>query len=410
MNKKLKILISCYACSPKRGSEPGMGWSFVYGLSKHHEVHVIVEKEKWQKDIEAFIKENKNDNLKFYFIYKKRNRFLRKIWPPSYYWFYKIWQKEAYTLAQKLEAQHNFDAIHQLNMVGYREPGFLWKIKKPFIWGPIGGTENVPWKLFSLFNLHGKLFYGGRNLINSYQKNYFKRPRMAASHENSVLIAATPDIKKSINTLWNRDSVVIPEVGAVNIPEIEINKRSSTEPLKIVWSGQHTSGKALHILLKSLALLNSDVKWELHILGVGKETENWKDLSQELKIGNNCIWYGWIEKKEAFQIMKNGHCLAITSLKDLTSSVIIEGISLGLPIVTLDHCGFSFVVNQFCGIKIPVNNLDKIYVNFKNAIEKLYSNEKLRVSLAEGALKRAKEFSWDSKIEQLNSVYQKLVL
>lgn len=410
MHKKLKILISCYACSPKRGSEPGMGWSFVYGLSKHHEVHVIVEKEKWQKDIEAFIKENKNDNLKFYFIYKKRNRFLRKIWPPSYYWFYKIWQKEAYTLAQKLEAQHNFDAIHQLNMVGYREPGFLWKIKKPFIWGPIGGTENVPWKLFSLFNLHGKLFYGGRNLINSYQKNYFKRPRMAASHENSVLIAATPDIKKSINTLWNRDSVVIPEVGAVNIPEIEINKRSSTEPLKIVWSGQHTSGKALHILLKSLALLNSDVKWELHILGVGKETENWKDLSQELKIGNNCIWYGWIEKKEAFQIMKNGHCLAITSLKDLTSSVIIEGISLGLPIVTLDHCGFSFVVNQLCGIKIPVNNLDKIYVNFKNAIEKLYSNEKLRVSLAEGALKRAKEFSWDSKIEQLNSVYQKLVL
>ena len=410
MHKKLKILISCYACSPKRGSEPGMGWSFVYGLSKHHEVHVIVEKEKWQKDIEAFIKENKNDNLKFYFIYKKRNRFLRKIWPPSYYWFYKIWQKEAYTLAQKLEAQHNFDAIHQLNMVGYREPGFLWKIKKPFIWGPIGGTENVSWKLFSLFNLHGKLFYGGRNLINSYQKNYFKRPRMAASHENSVLIAATPDIKKSINTLWNRDSVVIPEVGAVNMPEIEINKRSSTEPLKIVWSGQHTSGKALHILLKSLALLNSDVKWELHILGVGKETENWKDLSQELKIGNNCIWYGWIEKKEAFQIMKNGHCLAITSLKDLTSSVIIEGISLGLPIVTLDHCGFSFVVNQLCGIKIPVNNLDKIYVNFKNAIEKLYSNEKLRVSLAEGALKRAKEFSWDSKIEQLNSVYQKLVL
>ena len=410
MHKKLKILISCYACSPKRGSEPGMGWSFVYGLSKHHEVHVIVEKEKWQKDIEAFIKENKNDNLKFYFIYKKRNRFLRKIWPPSYYWFYKIWQKEAYTLAQKLEAQHNFDAIHQLNMVGYREPGFLWKIKKPFIWGPIGGTENVPWKLFSLFNLHGKLFYGGRNLINSYQKNYFKRPRMAASHENSVLIAATPDIKKSIYTLWNKDSVVIPEVGAVNMPEIEINKRSSTEPLKIVWSGQHTSGKALHILLKSLALLNSDVKWELHILGVGKETENWKDLSQELKIGNNCIWYGWIEKKEAFQIMKNGHCLAITSLKDLTSSVIIEGISLGLPIVTLDHCGFSFVVNQLCGIKIPVNNLDKIYVNFKNAIEKLYSNEKLRISLAEGALKRAKDFSWDNKIEQLNGVYQKLVL
>ena len=410
MHKKLKILISCYACSPKRGSEPGMGWSFVLGLSKQHEVHVIVEKEKWQKDIEAFLKKHKNENLKFYFIYKKRNRFLRKIWPPSYYWFYKIWQKEAFSLAQKLEEKHDFDVVHQLNMVGYREPGFLWKMKKPFVWGPIGGTENVPWKLFSLFNFYGKLFYGGRNVINSLQKNFFKRPRQAASHKQSTLIAATPDIKKSIKELWDSDSVVIPEVGAINLTKIDINKRNRNEPLKIVWSGQHTSGKALHILLKSLALLNTEINWELHILGVGKETKNWKKISKKLKIDKNCNWYGWLEKNEAFQVMKNGHCLAITSLKDLTSSVIIEGISLGLPIITLDHCGFSFVVDDTCGNKIPVDNLEKIYINFKNAIEKLYFNEDYRISLAEGAFKRAQDFSWDSKIEQLNNVYQKLVV
>lgn len=410
MNKKLKILISCYACSPKRGSEPGMGWSFVFGLSKQHEVHVIVEKEKWQKDIELFLEKHQNQNLKFYFIHKKRNRFLRKIWPPSYYWYYKIWQKEAFSLAEKLEKEHNFDAIHQLNMVGYREPGYLWKMKKPFVWGPIGGTENVPWKLFSLFSIYGKFFYGGRNILNSFQRNFFKRPKLAASHKQSALIAATPDIKKSIKDLWGSDSIVIPEVGAVNLTEIEVVKRNPNEALKIVWSGQHTSGKALHILLKSLALLNNEIDWELHILGVGKETKNWKKLSKKLKIDGNCKWYGWIEKNEAFQVMKNGHCLAITSLKDLTSSVIIEGISLGLPVITLDHCGFSFVVDDKCGIKIPVDNLDKIFINFKKAIEKIYHNENYRFSLAEGALKRAQDFSWDSKIEKLNEVYQRLVV
>ena len=62
MNKKLKILISCYACSPKRGSEPGMGWSFVNGLSKQHEVHVIVEKEKWKKDILEQLSKTPNNN------------------------------------------------------------------------------------------------------------------------------------------------------------------------------------------------------------------------------------------------------------------------------------------------------------------------------------------------------------
>jgi hypothetical protein len=41
MPKKLKLLISAYACGPNRGSEPGMGWNFVIGLGKFHEVHVI---------------------------------------------------------------------------------------------------------------------------------------------------------------------------------------------------------------------------------------------------------------------------------------------------------------------------------------------------------------------------------
>lgn len=409
MGKKLKILISCYACSPVRGSEPGMGWSFVLGLSKQHEVHVIVEKEKWQKDIELFLEKHKNENLHFYFIQKKRNKFLRKIWPPSYYWYYKIWQKEAFKLAQKLDKEHNFDAVHQLNMVGYREPGFLWKMKKPFVWGPIGGTEDVPWKLFSLFSFHGKVFYGARNIINNFQKHFLKRPKFAASHHHSTLIAATPDIKKSIKELWNSESVIIPEVGAVALSEAKINHRRAKEPLKIVWSGQHTSGKALHILLRSLALLEDEINWELHILGVGKETQSWKTLAKELQINNRCFWYGWLVKKEAFQIMKSGHCLAITSLKDLTSSVIIEAISLGLPVVTLDHCGFSFVVDESCGVKIPIDKPQKIYVNFKIALEKLYKYENYRTSLAEGALKRAKDFSWEGKIAQLNEVYQKLV-
>lgn len=409
MNKKLKILISCYACSPKRGSEPGMGWSFVNGLSKYHEVHVIVEKEKWKKDIEDFLTNNPNKNLRFHFIRKKRNRFLRKIWPPSYYWFYKKWQKKAYNLAKKLDKNENFDIVHQLNMVGYREPGFLWKMKKPFVWGPIGGTENVPWKLFSLFGFYGKIFYSLRNLLNTYQKTTLVRPKLAAKKKKSALIAATPDIQKSIYNLWKKKSIIIPEVGTVDLPEITVNKRNENEPLKIVWSGQHTPGKALNILLKSLSLLEKSIKWELHILGKGEETKKWQKLSKKLKVHKKCIWYGWVEKEIAFDVMKDAHSLVITSLKDLTSTVIIEGISLGLPVITLDHCGFSYVIDDSCGIKVPVDEPRKVFINIKNAINKLYKYENYRVKLANGALKRAQDFSWDGKIEKLNIVYKNLL-
>ena len=35
----MRILVNCYACSPYKGSEPGMGWNFVKGLSKYHELN-----------------------------------------------------------------------------------------------------------------------------------------------------------------------------------------------------------------------------------------------------------------------------------------------------------------------------------------------------------------------------------
>ena len=66
MPKKLKLLVSAYACCPNRGSEPGMGWNFVTGLSEFHEVHVITETLKWKTEIEqhlALFPELKN-NLK----------------------------------------------------------------------------------------------------------------------------------------------------------------------------------------------------------------------------------------------------------------------------------------------------------------------------------------------------------
>lgn len=409
MQKRLKILVSCYACSPYRGSEPGMGWSFVSGLSKHHDVFVITEKEKWEQDISKALKEFNITNVKFHFIQKKRGRTLRKIWPPSYYWFYKMWQKKAYSLAKQLDENENFDIIHQLNMVGYREPGFLWKINKPFVWGPIGGTQNVPWHLFKVFSLYGKLFYGGRNIINSMQKHFLKRPKLVAKKRQSALIAATPDIKNDIKKLWHRNSEILTEVGTSNFLNIKPVDRNLNETFKIVWSGQHTPGKALNVLLKSLSMLNDEVKWQLDVLGVGKETQSWKQLSKMLGISNYCKWHGWIPKNEAIDTMKNAHVLCITSLKDLTSTVTIEAISLGLPIICLDHCGFAHVVNSSCGIKINMVSLNAIHIGFKNALETLYFNEEYRKKLAHGAIERAKDFSWDKKVEKLNHIYTDLL-
>ena len=145
----MKILVNCYACSPYKGSEPGMGWNFVKALASLYELHIITES-KFKVDLDRYFTEHPEEmgKFNFYFIRKERHKKLRKIYPPSYYWFYKKWQKKAYKLALELHDKEKFDIIHQLNMVGYREPGYLWKIQNvPFIWGPIGGFNITPWNM-----------------------------------------------------------------------------------------------------------------------------------------------------------------------------------------------------------------------------------------------------------------------
>ena len=409
MPKKLKILISSYACSPFSGSEPGMGWNFIKSLSSYHELHVIVEKKKFEKPINEYLDNNPTlkQNLKFYFICKKRSKILRKIWPPSYYWFYKSWQKKAYNLAIELEKNENFDIIHQLNMVGFREPGFLWKINKPFVWGPIGGLENSSFKLLTMLDFEGVVYFGLRNLINLVQRNFLTRPKKAAFRAKSKLIAATPSNSLLIKKIWKQDSIIISEVGNESQKDIVVNKRMIGEKLKIIWSAQHTQGKNLPLLLNVLKEVN--FKFELHVLGSGKMTQKWQKRAKKYKINNYCQWHGWLNRNDALKIMKSGHVFCITSIKDLTSSVLLEAISLGLPVITLDQCGFSHVINESCGIKLKIDTLNKLKNSYKEALNIIENDEFYRQTLSSGAFLRSKDFSWHNKIKKINNIYNELI-
>lgn len=400
----MKVLVNCYACSPYQGSEPGMGWNFVKCLSRLHVLHIITEL-KFKADLDRYFEEHPEDKpfFQFYFIEKNRHKKLRKIWPPSYYWFYKAWQKKAYKLAMTLDEKENFDIIHQLNMVGYREPGYLWKLDKLFVWGPIGGFGITPWRMLPSMGLNGCVYYFSRNILNIFQSRYNRRVRMAMLRATS-LIAATQTQKDYINKLYGRDSVIVPEVGCESLSQIICRKRDFDEKLKVCWCGQHIPCKSLNLLLDAMSILNRD-DIELHVIGEGSETNRWRKHAQRLGL-NNIMWYGQVERDRALDIMRKCHLFCITSLSDLTSTVLLEALSCGLPVIALDHCGFSNVITDECGRKIPIKNAKQVVKDLSFAINELADDESLRLRLAEGALRRAKDYNWEDKAKIITEIYE----
>lgn len=135
----LSILINAYACSPNMGSEPGMAWNWCTNLAKYCELHIITEGE-FKDKIEATVPSlPQGKNMHFY--YNPVSEKVRKMcWNQGdwrFYYYYKKWQKKTLEIAKEIVEKYPIDIIHQLNMVGFREPGYLWKIEKPFIWGPL---------------------------------------------------------------------------------------------------------------------------------------------------------------------------------------------------------------------------------------------------------------------------------
>jgi glycosyltransferase involved in cell wall biosynthesis len=253
------------------------------------------------------------------------------------------------------------------------------------------------------------VYFACRNVINTLQKWLLPGPKraMRKAAETGSVIAATEGIRREIKRWYGVESTVICEIGPPGEVATGITERQPGEPLRIAWSGLHLPRKALPLLLE--ALVGAKTDWRLTVLGTGPCTRKWKKHAEKLGISGRIEWTGKLPRDEAVRRMHGAHVFVITSLQDLTSTVLLEALSQGVPVVCLDHCGFSNVVTEECGIKVRMESPRQVIEDLGLALERLGEDEGLRRRLAAGALERIKDFSWEKKAEVVDRIYRGIV-
>lgn len=404
--RRFKVLVSAYACSPVRGSEYGVGWGWVNAIAKYHDLWVITGAE-CKDEIEAYLSQHPELSGKLHFSYVRRKRYLwaESIWPPAYLYTYKNqWQKDAYKVGEQLHRDVGFDIVHQLTYVGFRVPGWLWKLDAPFVWGPIGGLEQTRWALVPTIGLRGMLHFGGRNLLNDLDRRLSRTPKEAFAKADGGIIAATKGMQREIKRFYGRDSIVVSEIGLPPITRREPVPRASSQPLSLLWCGYLLPGKALPYLLEALGKLPDNLNWNLKIVGKGPCLAKWQRIAREQGVANRCQWLGQVPREVVLRSMHEAHALVITSVHDLTSTVLVEALANGLPVVCPDHCGFSDAITSECGIKVSPNSKKEIVTGIRKAIL-LLTDEAYRLRLVDGAILRSAEFGWDRKAQIVSGIY-----
>lgn len=145
---------------------------------------------------------------------------------------------------------------------------------------------------------------------------------------------------------------------------------------------------------------------ELHVLSKGPRTKAWKAMAHKLGLDDIVTFHGFVPREKAFHIMGTSHVFCITSVREDTSTVVFEAFRYGLPIIAMDHCGFSAVIDETSGIKIPINSRKQVLEDYARNLDYIATHETERKRLSNGALERCKQFTWEAKMDIINSIYE----
>ena len=424
------------------GSEQGMGWNWISNIAKTCEVFVITESEyenvnsRLVGNCEQYgITKEQCDRMHFYFVpageTEEESAKIRSMcWNQgtwSFYLKYAKWQEKALAVARNIIDEHEqtgskIDIMHQLNMAGFREPGMLYKInderKKlgkeriPIVWGPMTGYGSIPFPFMLSGGLKFTAFYSLKNTLNLLQLIMQPRVRKMVKYSDK-LIAATPEMKKGIDTFYNADIEHINETGCViKNDETSFVKKFSKEGFKVLWVGRFMYTKQLEIALKVMGQLTNLKNIEFHIVGKGftdEETQAMRAKAVEYGAEKICHWHGQIPNSEVHKLMQKSDIFFFTSIFEATSTVILEAIQNGLPIVCFDRCGFGPIVDDTIGMKIPCKSPKQAVRDFVTVINYLYHHREVLPSMSANCKSKRQELSWDNKMTRLMSFYQNAI-
>ncbi len=416
----MKLLLICYECSPYIGSEWAVGWGRLLGAAKLAETHVITSEANFRDLLRAQDEGLMPANVRFYTPEPdaKLRRLETRAGVFAYnYRAYNHWHRLALKFMRDLHTQERFDLVHQVNVCTFREPGYGFDLGIPYLWGPMGGSQNFPTSFLRALPPKEALKEGLRGVANKASLRK-RRVRSAAKRATLVMAANSTNLVDFQRAFRCKVELML-ETGLHTVHEPDRSRFQTrllskkvgvpAAPLRLLWSGELHTRKALPILLRALTLVRPEVGWQLEVLGDGPMQAAWLAESQRLGLAGRVHFRGRQAFTDAVAEMHSADLFCFTSLRDTSGNVVLEALAAGVPVLCFDHQGCGDIVDATCGIKLPVTSPERAYRDWARAIEGLADRPEQLLQLSQGATERAGRFLWSHSHERVNAIYRSIV-
>lgn len=406
--QQLKVLISAYSCEPGYGSERGQGWNWSAQAARAHEVTVLTVS-RGRSSIERSLREPGSPNLTFHYLDVP-------LWPRR--WsdqdtlirlHYVLWQIIALPAVLRLHRRRRFDLVHHVTFNAVDLPGFLWLLRAPFVWGPVGGGQ-LPSPI--LKHYFGRRWHLEQLRILRKRMIPFNPIVRLAVRRSATLMYVNADTRAILRRAGATDLVQAIDAG-VEQPGMPVTRsnRKDTQALRIAWAGVLTQRKSPDLALDvAVALKERQVPFILSIAGDGPLRSKIATRISSLGLGNDVDLLGNLPHHRMDEFFSNSDVFLFTSLHDTSGNVLLEAMAHALPVVCLDQHGAAEIVSDDCGFKVNIISRDQVITDLAQSVERLAREPELRAALGAAGSQRVRDsLSWDRKRDLLLTVYRRAV-
>ena len=204
--------------------------------------------------------------------------------------------------------------------------------------------------------------------------------------------------EEKIEVIYN--PVDIAEIETLSVEETEHPWFKSGLPI-LISVGRLTRQKDHSSLIKVFSRVRQSLPCRLLIIGTGEEEENLVNMVNALGLNSDVEFLGF--QRNPFKYIARSSLFILSSLYEGFGNVIVEAMSLGLPVISTDcPSGPSEIIEHGkSGILVPPKDEGAL----EQAILNLLTDDELRRQLSHGARMRAQYFALNKMTERYSSVF-----
>jgi glycosyltransferase involved in cell wall biosynthesis len=338
----LKVLLSALACEPGKGSEPEVGFRTMLAAASTHDVWVLTLPESIPAIDRALNGDPRASRVRFVGIdFESRGKPLDDLTAAEFHWRYDRWQREAAVRALQLDRQIDFDVVHHVTLASYWTRAGVAVVRKPLVWGPIGGGVDPPLRLVGELGLRG---------VSEAVARFVGRPLMAmlppmvrTQRMAAVTFCQNPDTGRRLQGSGAKRLLS-------NAFAVELNGTMDPGPrtADLLFAGRLLPWKAPMLALRAFRYI-SHREAVLRFCGDGPEQARLQRAVEKWGLGGRVRFEGWIPRPRLLSLLGTAGALIHPAVHEEAGLCIAEALTLGTPVVALDHGGPPEIIGQWRG-------------------------------------------------------------